>query len=82
MASAKELSDKVDALAAEVETANGKADTLIALVADLRNQIAELSASGGATPAELDAIAAKVDAAVTSLQAQEGEDDAAGTPPA
>lgn len=82
MASAKELSDKVDALAAEVETANGKADTLIALVADLRKQIADLSASGGATPAELDAIAAKVDAAVTSLQAQEGEDDAAVTPPA
>lgn len=77
MATKDELSAELDALNTEVETANTKADTLITLVGDLKKQISDLQASGGATPTDLDALLAKVKTAEDSLKVQEAQDDAA-----
>jgi len=68
---------KVDALVAEVATANGKIDALIAL-----------AQNAGVSQADIDAITkvgASADAGLTSLQTEEAKVDAAigaGTPPA
>lgn len=81
MTAIQDLDAKVDTLSAELEAANGKSDALIATLADVKAQLAALIAAGnGASDADINAIAAKIDAALASTKAQEAEDDAALAP--
>jgi septal ring factor EnvC (AmiA/AmiB activator) len=77
MATKDEVVAELTNLKTEVENANTKADTLIALVGTLKKQIADLQASGGATPADLDGVLASIKDAEQSLKDQEAQDDAA-----
>lgn len=78
MTAIQDLDTKVDGLTAELATANGKTDTLIAALADVKAQLAALIAAGnGATDADVNAVAAKIDAALQSAKDEEGKEDAA-----
>ena len=68
MASVQDVNAALADLTAAIETSNGKADQLIVLVTQLRDQ-------GGASAAELDAVLAKVADMKTSVVAQGAEDD-------
>ena len=70
MATAQEVKDALAALGATIEVTNGKADQLIVLVTQLRDQ-------GGATPAQLDEVLAQVAGMKLSLDVQSAEDDTA-----
>ena len=72
MANAQDINAALADLAAANEASNGKADKLIVLVTQLRDQ-------GGASAAELDAILVKIADMKTSVVAQGAEDDAALT---
>lgn len=78
MTAIQDLDTKVDSLTAELATANGKTDTLIAALADVKAQLAALIAAGnGATDADVNAVAAKIDAALQAVKDEEGKEDAA-----
>ena len=68
MATAQDVNAALADLTAAIETSNGKADQLIVLVTQLRDQ-------GGASAAELDAILAKVADMKTAVDTQGSEDD-------
>ena len=68
MATAQEVKDELMALSAAIEASNGKADQLIVLVTQLRDQ-------GGATPAQLDEVLAQVAGMKASVDTQGAEDD-------
>lgn len=89
-AKATALGAKVDELKAEVEVANGKTDGLIVTATTTKDALVALQAqlAGGqvVTSAQLDAVAATLDAGLASATAakdslvvQEGETDAAAT---
>jgi hypothetical protein len=79
MSALDDLNSKVDALSAEVEIANGKADAVIAELVKVRDELAGLIGST-VTDADLEAIGAKIDATLASVKAQEAEDDSALAP--
>ena len=68
MANAQDVNAALADLTAAIEASNGKADQLIVLVTQLRDQ-------GGASAAELDAVLAKVADMKTSVDTQGAEDD-------
>ena len=68
MANAQDVNAALADLTAAIEASNGKADQLIVLVKQLRDQ-------GGASAAELDAVLAKVADMKTSVVTQGSEDD-------
>ena len=68
MASVQDVNAALADLTAAIETSNGKADQLIALVTQLRDQ-------GGATPAQLDEVLAQVAGMKASVDTQGSEDD-------
>lgn len=77
MATKDDVNQGLDDLAAEAESANTKADTLIALVSTLNQEILDLKAAGGATATDLDGMLVKIKTTRDSLKAQEVQDDAA-----
>ena len=93
MSALDDLNTKVDdltaqqtALQAQVAAGNDKADALIAALVDVRAQLAALAANG-ASPDQLAAVGAKIDAALGSVAAtaasvadQVAQDDAALNP--
>src|SRR3954468_17729402 len=81
MTALEDLQAKAAALDAKVDSANDKADQLIAALATTKQQLADLLAQGGgATAAQLQAVADQLDNATFKLTQQEGEDDAALAP--
>lgn len=66
----------LDAALVAVEAANDKADALIVGVELLRQEVADLKASGGATAADLDALDATAKQILAEANAQSAEDDA------
>ncbi len=81
MSALDDLNSKVDALSAEVEASNSKADAVIAELVKVRDELAGLVGSS-VTDADLQAIGDKIDATLASVKAQEAEDDAALAPAA
>ncbi len=55
-----DMASSLDALNAKVDSLDAKINILTPLVADLKTQIASLSNAGGATPAQLDALSARI----------------------
>lgn len=75
------LNAKIDVLQTTVEAANTKADALLTALAEVRAELKALEESGaGATTAELEAMGARIDATVESLNTQISEDDGGLTP--
>lgn len=81
MTALEDVQAKQLALDAKVDSANAKADLLIAGYVAQRAQIAELLAQGsGATQVQLQHLADALDATAAKLTQQEAEDDAALAP--
>lgn len=77
MSSIDELNDKVSQLESTAQAANDKADTVITALGDVRQQLADLQGSAGATPEQIQAVIDRIDAVNTGLSTQIGEDDTA-----
>ena len=78
------LDARVVDLQGQVEEANTKTDALIVIANTTKDALVALQNAGGATPAQLDELAAQIDAVVAKVQAatdslnvQDAETDAA-----
>jgi len=82
MTALEDLNAKADALAAEVTAANAKTDQVLTALADTKQQLADLLAnsSGSVSDADLQAVAAKLDATLASVKGEETKEDAALAP--
>lgn len=77
-----DVNAKIDELTAALTTEEGKTDTLITLVTDLKAQLAQASGTGGASPDQLDALIARLDGVLTQVNAEGAKEDAALAPAA
>jgi len=82
MTALEDLNAKADALAAEVAAANAKTDQVLTALADTKQQLADLLANstGSVSDADLQAVAAKLDATLAAVKTEETKEDAALAP--
>lgn len=82
MTTLEQLQAKAEQLEASIAAANAKADALIALAGQLREQVAALSSSGGATAAQLDELGATLDRGLAAVAEQDAQNAQALQPAA
>lgn len=80
MSALDNISNSVANLQQQVAASNAKTDTVLAVLADVRAQLATLQAGGSATPDQLAALQQQIDAATASLAGEAVKEDAALAP--